>query len=99
MTYGGIRGFNYQPGYAATGLEIWALKFDPGRIEREIGLCKAFFPRTNLLRLWLSFDAYLHNRAQFSRNVATVLDIVDRHGMQAMPSGRRWPSGGIWRGE
>lgn len=80
-----IRGFNYQPGYAATGLEIWALKFDAGRIEREIGLCKQYFPRTNLLRLWLSFDAYLHDREQFARNFATVLDLVDRHGMQAMP--------------
>ncbi len=85
MNYSEIRGFNYQPGYAATGLEIWALKFDPDCIEREILLCKQHFPGTNLLRLWLSYDAYQHNRQQFAANFATVLDIVGRHGLQAMP--------------
>jgi endo-1,4-beta-mannosidase len=80
-----IRGFNYQPGYAATGLEIWALKFDASRIEDEIARCKTYFPGTNLLRLWLSFDAYLHDRNEFAANFAAVLDIIGRHGLQAMP--------------
>jgi len=35
MNCSAIRGFNYQPSYAATSLEIWALKFDPGRIEAD----------------------------------------------------------------
>ncbi len=85
VSFADVRGFNYQPSYAATGLEIWGLRFDAGRIEREIGLCKRYFPRTNLLRLWLSFDAYCHDRQAFAGNFATVLDAVGRHGLQAMP--------------
>lgn len=80
-----VRGFNYQPGYAATGLEIWGTKFDAITIAREIGRCKDYFPGTNILRLWLSFDAYLEDREQFSENFTAVLGIVCRHGMQAMP--------------
>lgn len=84
-TWAAIRGFNYQPGYAATGLEIWALRFSPEQIARELERCKRHFPRTNLLRLWLSFDAWLHDPKAFAANLACVLGLVDKHGMRAMP--------------
>ncbi|MCL5998207.1 MAG: hypothetical protein M1546_19470 [Chloroflexi bacterium] len=83
-SYFWVRGFGYQPSYAATGLDIWR-HFDAHLIAAELGRAKAYFPSTNAIRLWLSFDAYLHDPGRFVANFATALDIAGRHGLRVMP--------------
>ncbi len=78
-----IRGFNYQPSYAAHGLDIWR-RFDATRIEHEISLGKKYFPRINTLRLWLSWDAFLADGREFAANFETMLGILHRHGLRAI---------------
>jgi hypothetical protein len=36
MNYNNIRGFNYQPSYGSSGLELWR-RFDADIIRKEIG--------------------------------------------------------------
>ena len=40
--YRHIRGFNYQPGYGATGYAIWS-RYHPEKFDREPGLSKKVF--------------------------------------------------------
>ncbi|HPU86392.1 MAG TPA: hypothetical protein PLE60_13775 [Candidatus Latescibacteria bacterium] len=84
QSFSWVRGFNYQPSYAPTGLEIW-LNFDERLIAAELARGKQHFPGTNALRLWLSFDAWLRDPARFVRNFGTTLDILGNLGMRAMP--------------
>ena len=44
ISYSAIRGFNCQPGYGSSGMEIRARTFDAGRTEDEIARCKTIFP-------------------------------------------------------
>jgi hypothetical protein len=84
MDYQKIRGFNYQPSYGTTGLELW-LNFDEKIIELELGRGKKHFPWMNAIRLWLSWDAFRRNEKQFAINFETALVIADRHGLKVMP--------------
>jgi len=84
QSFSWVRGFNYQPSCAPTGLEIW-LHFDERLIATELARGKEHFPGTNAIRLWLSFDAWLREPTRFVRHFATVLDILGRLGMRAMP--------------
>ncbi len=79
-----VRGFGYQPSYAATGVEIWC-QFDERLFAIELGRAKEYFPGTTAVRLWLSFDAYLRDRYRFVGNFGKALDIVGRLGLRAMP--------------
>ena len=83
-SYFWVRGFGYQPSYAATGIEIWC-QFDERRVALELGRAKEHFPGTTAIRLWLSFDAYMQDRERFVGNVGKALDIVGRLGLRAMP--------------
>lgn len=84
MDYSGIRGFNYQPSYGSSGLEIWQ-NFDPAIISQELGRGKKYFPKMNAIRLWLSWDAFKRNRDRFSENFDTALEIAAEHGLAVMP--------------
>lgn len=84
MDYSEIRGFNYQPGYASIGFKIWS-EFNEKQIQSEISRGKKYFPKTNALRLWLSFDAYVDNTDLFVRNFEKLLEITDKNGIKAMP--------------
>lgn len=78
-----IRGFNYQPGYGSTGLEIWR-SFDAAAIAREIACGKAAFPGMNAVRFWLSWDAWQRDPPRFAADFATALAIFAGHGLMVM---------------
>lgn len=93
-----LRGFNYQPSYAATLLHLWT-HFDPAVWERETGWATRF--GANVLRLWLDWHAYLTLGEAMLDRLDQALDILDRRGMRAMPVlfnrwvDDRYPAGGI----
>ena len=63
-TFSEIKGFGYQPSYGSNGFEIWNY-FNPEKIEIEIKRGREYFPNANMLRLWLSFDAFVKNPEKF----------------------------------
>ena len=81
-----VRGFNYQPSFGRTGVEIWIDRFDAAVVDRELGLGRKHFPGMNTVRLWLSHDAYFKNPTQFAKNFETVLQACTRHQIQAIPT-------------
>lgn len=96
-----IRGFNYQPSYGSSGLELWR-QFDAAVIETELTRGKKYFPKMNAIRLWLSWDAFLRNPKRLEANFETALAIADRVGTVVLPVlFNRWHSpeldfGGIY---
>lgn len=81
-----VRGFNYQPSFGRTGVEIWIDRFDGATVERELGLGREYFPGMNTVRLWLAHDAYFKDPLQFARNFETTLEACARHGIRAIPT-------------
>lgn len=79
-----IKGFNYQPSWGSTGLEIWR-NFDADRMGHEIALGKAYFPGMNAIRLWLSHDAWLRDPAGFKDSFEEALTIAANHDLLVMP--------------
>lgn len=67
MNYAEINGFNYQPSYGSSGLEIWQ-QFDASIVDKELGRGKKYFPGMNAIRLWLSWDAFVREQQRFSRD-------------------------------
>lgn len=84
MNLSQVKGFNYQPSYGSSGIELW-LNFDAQTIERELGLGKKYFPAMNAIRLWLSWDAYKRNPQRFAENFSTALGIAEKYGLKVMP--------------
>jgi hypothetical protein len=80
-----VQGFNYQPSFGRSGVEIWIDKFDGAAVERELGLGRRFFPKMNTVRLWLSHDAFLKDPAQFARNFEQVLQACEKTSTQGDP--------------
>ncbi|MEW5980308.1 MAG: hypothetical protein AB1898_31330 [Acidobacteriota bacterium] len=70
-----VRGFNYQPSYAAHGVDIWG-RFDAGMIEKEVSQGKKYFPGMNTLRLWLAWDAFLADPRAFANHFEKLLAIL-----------------------
>lgn len=101
MDYSTIKGFNYQPSWGSSGLEIWR-QFDSERMGHELALGKLYFPGMNAIRLWLSHDAWLRNPGTFGAAFETALSIAATHGLSVMPVlFNRWHSadldyGGIY---
>lgn len=79
-----VRGFNYQPSYGSSGLELWQ-RFDAKTIELELGRGKEYFSRINAIRLWLSPDSFMRNPQVFADNFETALTIAARFGLVVMP--------------
>lgn len=95
-----VRGFNYQPSYGSSGVEIWGSAFDAEAIDREIGRGKRHFPGINTLRLWLSHDAWLRYGDAFLPRLEAVLAAAGRHGLRVIATlfngWHSWPDfGGI----
>ncbi|MEI6070992.1 MAG: hypothetical protein WCS31_04315 [Verrucomicrobiae bacterium] len=84
MKYCDIKGFNYQPSYGTSGLELW-MKFHAETIKLELGRGKRHFPWMNTVRLWLSWDAYQRDEKRFVANFETALAIADFYGLKVMP--------------
>ena len=81
--YAKVRGFNYQPGYGSSSYENW-MWFDGGQIARELRWGKAAFPGMNTVRLWLSWDAYIHDPKAFCGHFEEVLSICGSLGIRAI---------------
>lgn len=79
-----IRGFNYQPSYGSSGLELWQ-NFNAATIDRELGLGKKYFPGMNAIRFWLSWDSFRRNPRLFADHFETSLRIAHKHGLYVMP--------------
>jgi len=80
--FSSVRAFNYQPGYAATGVEIWR-GFRADQISNEISRGNDIFPHINTIRIWLSFDAWLIE-SRTSERVPEMLGILERSGLRAV---------------
>src|SRR5690349_12144691 len=74
-----IHGFNYQPSYGTSGLELWQ-KFDAATIAIELDRGKKYFPRMNALRWWHSWDAFSRNPERYAKNFETTLTLAEKHG-------------------
>lgn len=80
-----IRGFNYQPSWGSSGVEIWLDKFDPQRLRFELERGRQLFPGFNCVRLWLSWSAYKKNPEQFLANCDAALGICHDLALLVIP--------------
>lgn len=93
MDFTQLRGFNYQPSYGTSGLELWQ-NFDGPTIDRELGLGKRYFPKMNAIRLWLSWDSFVRDAGKFTYRFDEALRIAASHGLVVMPVlFNRWHDG------
>jgi len=79
-----IRGFNYQPSYGHTGLELWQ-KFDAKIIEKELARGKKYFPKMNALRWWQSWDSFLRDPKRYEHDFETSLELAAKVGCKVIP--------------
>ena len=84
IEYSNILGFNYNPSYARTVFEVWSM-FDEETITKELALGKAYFPRFNTIRIWLSYEEFRLNEDVFAAKFETYLRICARFGLLAIP--------------
>lgn len=82
--YSIIRGFNIHGDWGGNGITEW-LNFDAKRYEMMISIAKERFPGMNTVRIWLSFDAYMADRARYLAAVKTAADILTKAGLQIIP--------------
>ena len=82
--YAFVRGFNYQPPWGSNGRDIW-LKFDANEYRRLIVCAKKAFPKLNVLRIWLSFDAWLENSDRCIENLNCAGKIIASEGLKFIP--------------
>ena len=79
-----VRGFNYQPSYGSSGLELWQ-KFDARVIQKELEQGKRFFPQMNALRWWQSWDSFLRDPKRYARDFNTTLELAEKVGCRVLP--------------
>ncbi len=77
-----VRGFNYQPSYSAHLQYTWT-HFDEAVWRREVPWSLRF--GSNMLRLWLTWSAWLVLEDELLDRFETALSILDEHGLKAMP--------------
>ncbi len=92
-----IHGFNYQPGHAYNGADIWR-RFDAAAFDRELGWGKKHFPKMNGVRLWLAWEVFAAGspgqQEQFLANVDTAFGLAAKYGLAVMPVlFNRWHAG------
>lgn len=81
-----LRAFNYQPSYAAHGLEIWnRLEDELETIDSEVASGKEHFPGITALRIWLSWDAFKATPTRYADKLGKLLDVLGRYDLKAMP--------------
>lgn len=83
--YSHIKGFNIQPDWGRNGTEIW-LNFDAERYRRMIKIGKEKFPSMNTVRIWLSFDAWMHDSKTYIEAVKTAGEILTEEGLNIIPT-------------
>jgi hypothetical protein len=91
--YSGLRGFNYQPSWGSSGMEIWR-QFDGSLMDVELSRGKKYFPGMTAIRLWLSWDAFTRAPSRFEYNFEIALDTAHNHGLAVLPVlFNRWHDG------
>jgi len=83
-SWAAVRGFNYQPSYGSSGLELWQ-KFDARIIQTELERGKRYFPKINGLRWWQSWDAFRRDPQAYARHFDTTLELAEKVGCRVMP--------------
>ncbi len=76
-----VRGANYIPSYAATDIEMWK-NFDPEVVDRELGYAERL--ELNSIRVYLQYHVYELYPQKFLKNVATFVDLCEKHAMRPM---------------
>jgi hypothetical protein len=66
------------------GIEIWT-RFDARLIATELARGKRYFSGMNAVRIWLAWDAFRLDNAEFARNFEEFLKLIDANGWTAMP--------------
>lgn len=79
-----LRGFNYQPSYGSSGLELWQ-KWDAETIALELARGKRYFPGMNVLRWWQSWDAYIRDPQGYVRHFELTLQLAEQVGCRVIP--------------
>ena len=96
--YEDIRGFNYQPSYGSSALEVWR-QFDEKIIDIELARGKKYFPKWNAIRLWLSWNAFTREPKGFAKNFETALSLTAKYELKVMPVlFNRWHSSALDHG-
>jgi endo-1,4-beta-mannosidase len=76
-----VHGANYLPSYARNAEETWE-KFDPERVDRELGYAQSL--GLNSVRVWLDSRPYERNPALMLRRLEHFLDLCAQHDLTAM---------------
>lgn len=98
LDYSQIRGFNYQPSYGGTLQYIWT-GFDRAVWEREVPWSKRF--GSNMLRVWLDWQAYFAIGDKMFDALDQALDVLAKNELRMMPvlfnrwNDARCPHGGV----
>jgi hypothetical protein len=80
-----LRGFSYHPSFCAHGLVRWLDRYDAARVRAEVERGKEVFPWINILRVWLSHDAWMYDRARFLANLRSEMALYRELGVGVMP--------------
>jgi len=80
-----LRGFNYHPSFCAHGIVRWLDRYDAATVRAEVERSKEVFPWINILRVWLSHDAWMLDRARFLANLRSEMALYRELGIGVMP--------------
>lgn len=69
-----VRGFNYQPSVGSTSYENWIF-FDEKIFKKELSDGIRHYPKFNMVRIWLSYEAYAYNKEKFAENFTKAVKI------------------------
>lgn len=81
----GLHGFNYQPSFAANGVQRWLDRYDAARVHFELARGQEIFPWIKVLRIWLSHDAWLIDRSRFLDHWFAEVEQIRALGLRIMP--------------
>lgn len=81
-----IRGFNYHPSFCAHGLVRWLDRYNAAMVRAEVRRGKELFPWMNTLRIWLSHDAWMHDRNRFMSHLRAEMAFYREMGLGVIPA-------------
>lgn len=79
--YSDVRGFNYQPASTRGYTAEW-VKYPHDEIDRDMGYAEKL--RLNTARVFLSYNAWLQDKAGFRANLQDFVRTANRHGIRSM---------------
>jgi hypothetical protein len=79
-----IRGFNYSGSWGTSGLDLWQ-HHDQAAMAAEVQKGKSYFPGWNVVRWWLSHEAFRRRPDKFLMNFGAGLELFSQHDIQVMP--------------